>query len=95
MNARTRRLRGDHRRATREAAEMSCLICEKPGCVPAHWPTHRGMGGGKAGWRREEWIPLCCAHHDLVDGRLGVSATIEAERRLAIAVIKLKLARPR
>jgi hypothetical protein len=46
------------------------------------------MGGGKAGWEPDEWIPLCVHHHDLIDKRLGVSARIEAERLAAILVIE-------
>jgi hypothetical protein len=31
------------------------------------------MGGGKAGWSIEEWVPLCFRCHEALDGRLGVS----------------------
>jgi hypothetical protein len=73
-----------HRLATRIAAESDCLLCEHPGCVPAHWPRHRGSGGAKAGWERREWLPLCAPCHDLVDRRLGVSTAIEERRTVAL-----------
>ncbi len=69
-----------HKRATRIAAGARCLLCRSPKsvgrCVPAHFPRHRGMGAGHAGWGDDEWVPLCgglneC--HDLVDGRVGTS----------------------
>lgn len=77
-----------HRLATQSAQGARCEVCGAFGCVPAHYPTHRGMGGGKAGWEPDEWIPLCVHHHDLIDKRLGVSARIEAERLAAILVIE-------
>jgi hypothetical protein len=55
------------------------------------------MGGGKAGWERHEWVPLCPYHHDLIDGRLGVSERVEHERRQAIQILEARRApyRPR
>jgi len=79
-----RRDRGrTHRTASRIAFESDCLVCGATPCEPCHYPTHRGMGGAKAGWTNAEWVPLCRYHHDLVDGRLGVSPFIEEQRRLA------------
>ena len=76
-----------HRVATAQARESRCLICKSLGCVPAHYPTHRGMGGGKAGWKPKEWVPLCVEHHDLIDGRLGVSAKVESRRNIVLALL--------
>lgn len=74
-----------HKQATQICAESECLLCDVIGCVPAHYPRHRGMAGGHAGWSIGEWIALCPYHHDLVDGRLGVSDTIEIRRAEAKA----------
>jgi len=82
-----------HRVATRAARCARCLVCGRDGCIPAHWPKHRGLGGGGAGWEPREWIPLCVHHHDLIDKRLGVSVGIETERLAAIAVIEDKAPR--
>jgi hypothetical protein len=76
-----------HRLATAQAREARCLLCFSHGAVPAHYPKHRGMGGGKAGWGPKEWIPLCVEHHDLIDGRLGVSEKIERRRQLILALL--------
>jgi hypothetical protein len=73
-----------HRIATYEARELSCLICGRGPCEPCHYPKHRGLGGGHAGWESHEWWPLCRRHHDLVDGRLGVSPHVEACRHWAV-----------
>ena len=62
-----------HRAATLIAAASDCLLCERLGCVPAHWPRHRGLGGGHAGWDLREWVPLCGQCHDIADARNGVS----------------------
>jgi len=83
MNSRKAEQDRLHRIATREARGMDCLICGRPGCSPCHWPTHRGYVG-KVGWEDGSWVALCRVHHDLVDGRAGVSKHIEAQRRLAI-----------
>ena len=88
MNSRTRKLVPQHREATRIAAESRCLICDAYGCEPAHFPTHRGMAGGKAGWSREEWVPLDRDCHDLIDRRLGVSAAIEERRIMALLMLE-------
>jgi len=81
-----------HRAATLLAAESDCLLCERPGCEPAHWPTHRGMGGGKVGWERTAWVPLDHNRHDLIDRRLGVSTAIEERRTVALLRLKEKAA---
>ena len=84
MNSRRKQLDHDHRIATRQAAELDCVICGRPApSMPCHY-KHRGMGGGKAGWRRDEWWPGCGVCHSLIDRRAGVSKHIEAQRRLAI-----------
>jgi hypothetical protein len=88
VNSRRRELDKAHRIATRQAAESPCLVCGLYPSVPAHYPTHRGFGSGKAGWERHEWIPLCRYHHDLIDRRLGVSAGVEQERRIALAIVE-------
>jgi len=64
-----------------------CLIpgCEATPCCAAHWPKHRGIGGAGAGWGYNEIVPLCSYHHDLIDGRLGVSDLIEIRRAEAQA----------
>jgi len=62
-----------HRAATLLVAASDCLLCEHPGCVPAHYPRHRGMGGAGAGWERTEWVPLCAQCHDILDARNGAS----------------------
>jgi hypothetical protein len=65
--------------------------------VPAHWdrinnkPRHRGMGGGKAGWDRNEWIPLCADCHDLCDRRAGVSEKVDVARGFALQTIQRRL----
>lgn len=67
-----------HKEASRAAAESACLLCGRTGsCVPAHFPKHTGMGGGKDKWNPELWVPLCGqpgACHDLVDGRNGIGS---------------------
>ena len=50
---------------------IPCLICfGEPTCF-AHYPRHRGMGGGHAGWGLLEGLPLCSKHHELLDRRMG------------------------
>jgi hypothetical protein len=88
MNSRARKQAPAHREATKLAAESDCLICGVFGCVPAHFPRHRGLGGGHAGWDRTEYVPLCTPCHDLIDRRLGASAAIE-ERRI-VALLRLE-----
>ena len=87
MNSRTADRELAHKRATIAAMFERCLLCRRDmGCVPAHWPTHRGMAAGKAGWEPHEWVPLCRECHDLVDGRLGrQTARHRARERLAEA----------
>ena len=53
--------------------ERDCLVCGDFPSERCHYPTHRGMGGGKAGWEPGEWVPLCRWCHDALDGRHGVS----------------------
>ena len=85
MNSHTAAREAAHRRATVDAMFERCLLCHRDGCVPAHWPRHRGMGAGHAGWDPEEWVPLCRECHDLVDGRLGrQAARRRARERLAV-----------
>jgi hypothetical protein len=76
-----------HKQATKICADSDCLACAKTGCVPAHFPRHRGMGGGHAGWVRGEWVPLCPRCHDILDGRMGVSAQFEAQRQETRAIV--------
>ena len=78
----------NHAEATRLAAESKCVLCHDTPCEPCHWPTHRGMGGAKAGWERREWVPLCRYHHTLIDKTQGVSKAKEFERSLAIQIIR-------
>lgn len=79
MNSRRRELDRDHRAATAFAASRPCLACGLPApSLPAHWPTHRGMGGGKAGWGPDEWVPLCFDCHEALDKRNGVSGAARA-----------------
>ena len=85
MNSKKRSQEAAHRVATRLAYESACVVCGRTPCVPAHWPRHQGSGGRWPDpWARHRWEPLCRFHHDLVDGRAGVSRAIEAQRRLAI-----------
>jgi len=84
MNSRKRQQEALHHIATKLAFESACLLCGTSPCMPCHWPRHRGLGGGHAGWERHEWVPLCGPCHSLVDHRTGVSKAIEAQRRLAI-----------
>ena len=54
--------------------ERDCLVCGDFPSERCHYPTHRGMGGGKAGWADSEWVPLCQDCHDALDGKNGASA---------------------
>lgn len=59
-----------HRAATLLASERRCLSCKaEPPSMPCHFPKHRGMGSGKAGWDPSEWIPLCFVCHEILDRR--------------------------
>jgi hypothetical protein len=62
-----------HKQATKAAHDLPCCLCGTKPCEPCHHPTHRGMGGAKAGWDEHEWVPMCRTHHDALDGRLGPS----------------------
>lgn len=61
----------NHKQATELAKKLSCVGCLTRPCEPCHYPTHRGMGGAKAGWEIDEWVPLCRHHHDILDRRSG------------------------
>jgi hypothetical protein len=83
-----------HREASKLAAQSTCRVCQRHGCVPAHWPRHRGSGGRfENDWDQEHWIPLCPECHSLVDGRLGVSRGVEYRRQKAIEMIESKQAK--
>lgn len=59
-----------HREATLLASEHRCLGCRaEPPSLPAHWPHHRGMGGGMATWAPSDWVPLCWKCHEILDKR--------------------------
>jgi hypothetical protein len=90
MNSRTKAQRAAHRAMTALCADARCLHCGGRPSEPAHWPTHRGMGGGKAGWSIEEIVPLCHADHMALDRQNGVSeaATAYSVRVLASVVAK-------
>ena len=83
MNSRTAAREAAHRKATLLAAECRCLSCHAPApSMPCHYPTHRGMGSGKAGWDPSEWVPLCYQEHLILDSylseaKLKIIATIE------------------
>jgi len=64
----------DHRAMTALCADEPCLLCGAPApSEPLHWPVHRGMGGGKAGWSVEEIIPGCRSCHQFLDGHNAIS----------------------
>ena len=70
MNSGKEEREAAHKAASHLAAEERCLVCHRDApSEPAHWPTHRGMGGGKAGWDTSEWVPLCRRCHDILDMR--------------------------
>jgi len=74
VNSKRRQREAAHRRATALAGGSPCLSCGRPApSLPAHYPRHRGMGGGHAGWDFEEWLPLCFNCHEALDGRNGLS----------------------
>ena len=63
-----------HQDMTKLCAMERCISCRNDGpCLPAHWPTHRGMGGAKAGWTTEDIVPLCFECHECLDHRNGAS----------------------
>lgn len=72
--------------------ELPCLVADadgrrcarRPTCF-AHYPTHRGMGAGKAGWGYREGVPLCDFHHALLDRRAGSAESQERTARQVAA----------
>jgi len=78
-----------HRLATRQAAQLDCLLCGRPApSMPCHFPGgHRGMGAGKAGWERNEWWPGCHVCHEAVDARNGTSVEAEGRTRYLRALL--------
>lgn len=73
-----------HKRATDAARQQQCLLCDRQGCVPAHWPKHRGMGGALSDpWDPSKWVPLCVPCHDWIDGRRGGVSADACEKREA------------
>lgn len=75
--------------AVQLARDTPCLVCYFPSSEVCHWPRHRGSGGRfENDWAPEVWVPLCHYHHDLVDGRQGVSEAKEYERWLAVRTIE-------
>ena len=81
----------EHAAATKLARESACLICGKVGlCVPAHWPTHRGMGGRRGFWRCRCWVPLCPTCHDTTDARNGASESAHEATLLAWGILAVK-----
>lgn len=80
-----------HSEATRIARQSSCLVCGDVPCEPCHYPTHRGMGGAKAGWEPTEWVALCRRHHDCLDGRNGVSASCREDSYVTKVLIDERL----
>jgi hypothetical protein len=74
----------NHKQASMLAATSPCAICGSVGfSVPAHFPTHRGMGGRKDFWDSDKWVPLCGGCHELVDGRAGASTALWNARQQA------------
>ena len=59
-----------HKQATQIAWEERCLSCGAPSpSMPCHYPRHRGLGSGHAGWSTREWVPLCYNFHEILDRR--------------------------
>jgi len=73
----------EHKEATASARELECCVCGCSPCEPAHYPRHRGMGAGHAGWGEDEWVPMCRLHHDALDKRNGTSDGCAYETRVA------------
>lgn len=74
MNSGTAAREAAHRDATRIASEERCLSCRRHApSLPAHYPRHRGMGSGHAGWDVSEWVPLCWYCHEVLDARAGTA----------------------
>lgn len=74
------------------AGESDCLGCCTTPCEPAHFPTHRGMGGAKAGWEPWEWVPLCRKCHDALDRRNGVSERCQLDTHFVVEMIGMRRA---
>ncbi len=53
--------------------ELTALGCRPRTCF-AHYPRHRGMGAGHAGWGLLEGVPLGFYGHELLDRRAGTRA---------------------
>ena len=78
-----------HQKATLLARESACLVCGTTPSEPCH-TVHRGMGGAKAGWEANEWVPLCRKHHDEYDKRLGVSALATEHTRITKYIVSVR-----
>lgn len=92
MNSTTPEREKAHRKATALARRWRCLGCRKsPPSIPCHYPQHRGMHAGKAGWSPSEWVPLCPSCHDLLDKRCGTSARVMSLRQFVIDEIEIAL----
>lgn len=72
-----------HEEATASARRQSCCVCGGIPSEPAHFPRHRGMHAGHAGWEETEWVPMCRLHHDALDKRNGISEGCAYETRVA------------
>jgi hypothetical protein len=48
------------------------------------------MGGAKAGWEVNEWVPLCRKCHDKFDARNGVSAGCQEQTRIARYIVSVR-----
>ena len=92
MNSGTAEKEKAHKLATQLASECKCLACGHPApSLPAHWPRHRGLGGGHAGWSYLEWVPLCFNCHEILDRRAGVSYAVDLQRSNIILAIAIGL----
>ena len=73
-----------HRAASQRAWEERCLSCgAPPPSMPCHYPKHRGMGSGGAGWSTREWVPLCYTCHEILDKRNDLNDPYQRERIVA------------
>ena len=94
MNSGHRAKQTAHRLATALAAITPCLVCySPPPSLPAHFPRHRGMGGGHAGWATEEWVPLCFTCHEALDRRNGVSEDAARDTAFVTGIVRLRAPR--
>lgn len=48
--------------------------------MPCHYPRHRGLGSGHAGWSVREWVPLCYKCHEILDKRVALNDPSQRER---------------